>query len=206
MLLLRTFRTAWIGRTMTPYRNVLFTSVTRVHVSFKCKHVLIWVRVKLSIALCTSLRSCFWSCSSFVDVASVIVAHRVWYLALCEKQSFSISQKKWESKKTEKCSKKPVWSIIHYTYIHPYIYTSIQSIEYQYIIYNRRASRHTKVVVSKIESMRINWSRVPNFLICIFLGALLSIVLRDEFGLNLTLAVPLSLFLIVQLQKRGLLG
>ena len=45
-------------------------------------------------------------------------------------------------------------------------------------------------------SMRINFNRLPNFLICIFLGYLLSIVLRDEFGLKLSFAVPISLFFV----------
>ena len=54
--------------------------------------------------------------------------------------------------------------------------------------------------------MRINLSRIPNFVLCLFLSALLAFTLRDEFSLDLTFAVPISLFFVLQLQKRGLLG
>ena len=66
--------------------------------------------------------------------------------------------------------------------------------------------REPAQIVKLVSLMRINLSRIPNFVICLFLAALLAFTLRDEFRLDLTFSVPISLFFVLQLQKRGFLG
>jgi len=53
--------------------------------------------------------------------------------------------------------------------------------------------------------MKLNLNALPRFFVALGLALLLAFVVSDEFGIRKTLSVPLSLFLVVQIQKRGYL-
>ncbi len=55
--------------------------------------------------------------------------------------------------------------------------------------------------------MKFNLSGGPvvRFLCALILGAIFTIILCEEFGFSRSVAVPLALFICVQLQSRGIL-
>ena len=53
--------------------------------------------------------------------------------------------------------------------------------------------------------MKLNWDNVPRFATTMLLAVLAAVVLRDEFGLRLTIAIPAGLMICLQLQRRGYL-
>jgi hypothetical protein len=53
--------------------------------------------------------------------------------------------------------------------------------------------------------MRVNYGNIPRFLGALFIAAILCMLMSEEYGLRYTISVPLSLFVVNQLQSRGLL-
>ena len=54
-------------------------------------------------------------------------------------------------------------------------------------------------------NMRVNYGNIPRFLGALFIAAILCMLMSEEYGLRYTISVPLSLFVVNQLQSRGLL-
>ena len=53
--------------------------------------------------------------------------------------------------------------------------------------------------------MRIRCENLPRFLAALILAAIFTIILSEELGLRYTISVPTALFLVNQLQSRGII-
>lgn len=53
--------------------------------------------------------------------------------------------------------------------------------------------------------MKVNLARLPRLLLALFVSGLFAVILCEQFDLSRAIAVPLALFMVVQLQSRGLL-
>ena len=53
--------------------------------------------------------------------------------------------------------------------------------------------------------MRVNFDRLPRFLLAIVLSMVLAMVLCEQFELSRAIALPIGLFIANQLQSRGII-
>jgi len=53
--------------------------------------------------------------------------------------------------------------------------------------------------------MKVNWENLPKLLLPLILGFILAFIISDYLELSLYTSVPVALFIMVQLQKQGLI-